>query len=192
MRKYLLLSCSLLLAACGSSSSSVSTRQPLGNPNGFVPVVEYADLQCPACKAAHSGVTKPLLEKYGNDIRFELKHFPLRSIHRYALDAAEAAECAADQGKFWEFIDIAYENQSDLDFDALLVWADELGLDTKSFESCWKSHAKKKVVLADYAEGRELGVGGTPTFFVDGTRVQGGFDTLSAAIEQALGGNQPL
>ena len=179
----------LLLSACSDDNgiSKESSRQPKGNPNGLVTVTEFSDLQCPACRAAHTKIVAPLLEQYGDVIRFEHKHFPLRSIHRYAMDAAEASECASDQGKFWEFIDISFENQQDMNHDTLVEWAEELQLDVAVFEKCWKSHAKKDVVLEDYKEGREAGVSGTPAFFVDGERIQTGFDTLSEAIEAKVG-----
>jgi protein-disulfide isomerase len=191
MKKLLTLSIvsTTLLVACGDGSD-VSTRPPKGNANALVVVEEYADLQCPACAAAHTQVTAPLLEKYGNDIRFEFNHFPLRSIHRFALDAAEMSECAADQGKFWEFVDLAYEKQKDLGLDAIMDWAEVIGLDTDKAERCWKSHSKRDIVLNDYKNGRDHDVAGTPTFFVNGQRVQTGVDTLGEAIDAALKGNQ--
>jgi len=168
-------------------------RTPKGSPNATVLVEEYADLQCPACAAAHAQVTTPLLEIYSDKIRFEFHHFPLRSIHRFALDAAEMSECAADQGKFWEFIDVAYKNQSELGFEALVDWAEVVGLDVDVAERCWKSHSKRDIVLNDYKEGRDRDVAGTPTFFVNGERVQTGVDTLGAAIEAAIqDGKMPL
>lgn len=193
MKKLLPLSLFIFLLAACNGGSTESTRPPKGNPNATVLVEEFADLQCPACRAAHAQVTAPLLEKYRSNIRFEYKHFPLRSIHRYALDAAEMSECAADQGKFWEFIDMAFENQDDLDHDALLAWVEALGLNKEQAERCWKSHSKRDTVLADYKEGRDRDVGGTPTFFVNGEQVQTGFDTLSDAIDAALkGSTMPL
>ena len=126
------------------------------------------------------------MEKYGNQIRYDHMHFPLRQIHRYSLDAAEASECAADQGKFWEYVDILFERQEDLSEEAFPAWAEQLGLDTDQFNKCMKSHLKRSAVLADYKVGRELGVGGTPTFFVNGTQVQSGVDTMSAAIDAEL------
>ncbi|MBT5236970.1 thioredoxin domain-containing protein [Candidatus Peregrinibacteria bacterium] len=191
MKKLLSLSIlsTSLLVACGGDSD-VSVRPPKGNANAVVIVEEFADLQCPACSAAHSQVTAPLLAKYSNDIRFEFNHFPLRSIHRFALDAAEMSECAADQGKFWEFVDIAYEKQKDLGLETLMDWAEVIGLDTDIAERCWKSHSKRDIVLNDYKEGRDRDVAGTPTFFVNGKRVKTGVDTLGAAIEAALKGNQ--
>ncbi|MBT4119477.1 MAG: thioredoxin domain-containing protein [Candidatus Peribacter sp.] len=181
-----LLSLCLFLTACGEVE--VSSRQPKGNPNASVLVEEFADLQCPACAAAHSRIVEPLLDKYGTEIRFEHKHFPLRSIHRFALDASEMSECAADQGKYWEYIDIAFTNQSDLSLDSIVEWAEALGLDADKAERCWKSHSKRDTVLADYKEGREREINGTPSFFVNGVRVETGFDTLSEAIDKALEG----
>lgn len=175
----------LTLVACGGSSTETS-RLPKGNENAAVVVWEFADLQCPACRGAHSQISQPLVEKYGNNIAFHHMHFPLRSIHRYALDAAEASECAADQGQFWEFVDIAFANQDALSTDALTSWAKELGLDMTTFSSCLRSHEKRDAVLADYEKGREIGVQSTPSFFVNGQRVETGFDTISAAIDAEL------
>lgn len=180
----------LALAACVDTTglSEDSSRPPKGNSQAAVIVAEFADLQCPACRAAHTSVTKPLLEKYGPQVRFEFKHFPLRSLHRFAMEAAEAAECVADQGKFWEFVDLDYEKQQELTSDALRTWAASLKLDTALFERCLKSHIKRGTILADYEEGRSKGVAGTPTYFVNGKKVDTGFDTLSTAIDEALGG----
>jgi len=187
MRKRLtLLVLVLLLAGCTGGASKESSRVPMGNPNGAVTILEFSDLECPACRMAHAGAVIPLMEQYGKVVRLEYKHFPLRTIHRFAMDAAESSECAADQGKFWEFVDLAYEKQDDLSYDALLEWAGQLGLDVELFERCWKSHTKRSIVLADYEEGRSLNISGTPTFFVNGEKVQPGFDTLSAAVEKVL------
>ena len=187
MKRTLLLSTTLiLLAACTQGQSDVSNRTPKGNPNAAVVLTGYSDFQCPACSAAHISIITPLTEQYGNKIRFDFMHFPLRSIHRFALEAAEASECAADQEKFWEYADLAFENQSAMSADSFSAWARQLGLDMSTFDKCMKSHTKRETVLADYKIGRELGVGGTPTFFVNGRNVQTGFDTLSEAIEAEL------
>ena len=176
----------LLRAACSNDVPQASSRPPAGNPSGSVIVQVYSDIQCPACKSAHAGVVKPILQKYGEVVRLEYKHFPLRALHRFAMDGAESSECAADQGKFWEYIDIAFENQDEISYDSLVRWAEEIGLDGGILEKCWKSHSKRKIVLADYEEGRKLGVDSTPTFFVNGKIVKAGFDTVSEAIEGEL------
>ncbi len=186
MKKAFLL-LSVVLVSCAGGDVQTQ-RPPRGNPNAVVVVEEFADLQCPACRAAHPTIVKPLLEKYGQQIRFEFEHFPIRQIHRFALDLGEMAECAADQGKFWEYVDKVYEEQPELDEDMLLTWAKEVGVNTDTVEKCWKSHAKRKIVLAGYKDGRDRGVAGTPTFFVNGERVETDLEKISAAIEEALKG----
>jgi protein-disulfide isomerase len=173
MKKVILLS--LLLAACVSKQglSGESSRYPTGNPNSSILVEEFADLQCPACRGAHTTILKPLLQKHGSAIRYEFRHMPLRQIHAYAQEAAEAAECAADQGKFWEFVDDNYENQEKLARNDLVARAKKVGVaNVELFERCVKSRIKKNTVLGDYEEGRERGVSGTPTFFVNGEKVE--------------------
>jgi len=196
MRRTLLLGTILVgffLTACGVDTTGLSKDSsrlphPKSNANGAVLVEEFADLQCPACRAAHEKILKPIVEKYGSDIRYEFRHFPLRTIHRYAMDAAEAAECAADQGKFWDFVDMDFKKQSDLNNEAIEAWAKDLALDMDLFNRCTKSDIKKETILSDYAEGKERGVAGTPTFFVNTEKVDSGLDTIGAAIEKALKG----
>lgn len=180
----------LFLVSCGVDTTgltSESTRIPQGNPSALITVTEYADLQCPACKASHELINGPIISKYNGNIRFEFKHFPLQTIHQFALEAAEASECAADQGKFWPFIDLVYAQQDDLNSAQLQTWAKELSLDTALFDRCMKSHIKKDAVLADYNAGQAAGVNSTPTYFVNNTKVPSNtFEDITAAIEAAL------
>jgi protein-disulfide isomerase len=191
---FSVIAASLALVACvdttGLSAESSRTPHPKTNPAASVVVTEYADLQCPACRAAYSMVSEPLVEKYGTRIRFDFAHFPLQTAHPYALAAAEASECAADQGKFWEFVAIDFERQDQLSRDALDDWAQELKLDMDVFGRCTKSHIKRDEILASYNEGVEMGVQGTPTFFVNGVRVESTIDALSAAIDAQLAKTQ--
>lgn len=181
------------LASCGVDTTGISadsSRQPLGSPSAAVTVVEYGDLQCPACKSAHSLLTKPLIEKYGSRIRFEFRHFPLYTIHPYAMEAAQASECAADQGKFWEFLDLAYEHQENLKSTELRVWAAELLLEADLFDRCVRSGIKKGAVQTDIAAGEELKVNSTPTYFVNGQRLiikdlTNLDEAVAAALQQA-------
>jgi len=187
---FVALAALISLSACGVDTTGISpesSRRPEGAPTASVTVTEYADFQCPACKGAYELINKPLMEKYADRIRVEFKHFPLQGIHPFALEAAEASECAADQGKFWEFVDMNYTHQADLSSAALRDWAKELQLDTDLFERCLSSRIKKKTVLADYAEGEKLGVNSTPTYFVNGQKVGiGKASDLEAAVEAAL------
>jgi protein-disulfide isomerase len=185
------LTASLVLVSCvdttGLSAETSRGPHPDSNPNAVVTVQEYADLQCPACKTTEELVTKPLLAAYGSQIRFEYMHMPLSSIHRYAIAAAEAAECAADQGKFWEYVDTAYENQEQLNDAALEQWARELSLDMELFNRCMQSHIKRDLIQEEYDAAREAGIGGTPTFLVNGERVESTLNALSEAIEAKVG-----
>ena len=179
----------LALAACVDITglSSKSAKGPAGNANSTIVFTEYGDIQCPACQAAYELINKPLLAKYGKTVRFEFKHFPLKNLHRYAFEAAQASECAADQGKFWEFLDMAYQNQKLLSSVALRDWAKALKLDEALFDRCVSSGVKGDAVMADYNDGVKLKVDSTPSFFVNGTRVaQNTVEAASAAIEQAL------
>ena len=190
MRKLLLLAPLVVLAACVDTTGLTSTihtdAHPSTSDSALVTVTEYADLECPACRSAHSTLVKPLIAKYGTQIRYDFRHFPLSSIHRYAMESAEASECAADQGKFWEFVDLTYENQDELSSEALRDWAGELGLDAELFDRCVESHVKRKAIQASYDEGRAKGVQGTPTFYVNGQQTQANLEALSAAIDAAL------
>jgi len=191
MRKTLLAFSFLLLVSCVSKEglSAESSKPPAGNPQSSLLVEEFADLQCPSCKGAHTTLFKPLIEKYGSAIRYEFRHLPLRQIHAYAQEAAEAAECAADQGKFWEFVDDTYENQSRLGRKDLLARAEKVGVaDGKLFERCVKSRIKRDAVQREYQEGVKRGVSGTPTFFIAGEKVGSNtLEALSAMIEEQTG-----
>lgn len=195
MRLRSLLLCgslALFLGACGVDTSGLTAASskapdPKSNPGAFVTVIEYGDFQCLACKGGYEKLVQPLLAKFGSSIRFEFRQFPLTVIHQYAQAAAEASECAADQGKFWEFVDLAYIEQEKLSDDQLSIWAQTLGLDTDVFARCTASRIKKAAVKADVDEGIALGVEGTPTFFVNGQRVANTIVDLEQAITTAQG-----
>lgn len=156
-----------------------------GNPEATVTLVEYSDFQCPAC-ASFQPVVAELLAQYGNQIRFEYKHFPL-PIHNYAQQAAVAAEAASQQGKFFEFHDALFENQKEWSSSAtpqtfFVTYANELGLDVEKFKMQQNSSVLRDAVRADLADARELGLTGTPTFFLNGERMQ--FETFEDFITQ--------
>lgn len=186
----LLVTSALFLAACGVDTtglSAESSRPAMGTESALVTITEFGDFQCPACKAAHEILTTPLLQTYDGRVRFVFKHFPLQAIHPHALEAAMASECAADQGKFWQYFETIYTNQESLNSAALREWAAELDLDTELFDRCVRSGIKKKTVLADYAEGTSAGVNSTPTYFVNGNRITNNtIESISAAVDAAL------
>ncbi len=162
-----------------------------GNKKAKVTVVEYSDFECPFCGRFHPTV-KEALSKYGNDIRVVYRHFPLTSIHPTAVPSAEASECAAEQGKFWEFADKMFDNQTGLTSAYFSQVARDLGLNVSKFDSCVSSRKYKARVEADMASGNAAGVQGTPHTIVVGANgqqipVSGAqpFSVLEAAIQQA-------
>lgn len=141
-----------------------------GNPNAAVTVVEFGDFECPSC-GQDAPVVQQVLQRYGGEIRFFFRQFPLEQIHLNALYAAEASECAAEQGQFWPFEQKLYENQADLSEQAIDRYAGELGLDKTKFDQCLASRATENTVRQDVADAHALGVDRTPTFFVDGNKI---------------------
>ncbi len=143
----------------------------LGNPEATVTLVEYADLQCPACAAYHS-VIKEVIAEYGDRVQYVFRHFPLVSIHRNAVPAAEAAEAAGKQGKFWEMQDLLFERQTEWSGDGnaramFESYATELGLDGEQFKSDVSSAEVRDRVQANLREANTYRLSGTPTFILD-------------------------
>lgn len=135
-------------------------------------LVEYADFQCPYCATAAEEVRR-LQDMLGSRLRYEFRHFPLTEIHEHAQIAAEAAEAAGAQGKFWEMHDLLFDNQRDLEPPALLAYARKLGLDVRQFAEALDVERYVDAVQRDLESGARQGVRGTPTFFVNGQRHTG-------------------
>ncbi len=145
-----------------------------GNPDANLVVVEYSDFQCPYCSGAAEFLTG-LVERFPDDMYVVFRHFPLTSIHDKAVIAAEAAEAAGAQGQFWEMHDLLFERQGQWSQRAvgempevLAGYAEELGLDTAPFSRALKEGTYRERVEASFEEARELGLGGTPTLFING------------------------
>jgi len=169
-------------------SQPVSDRRDhIRNPSGAVTLVEYGDFQCPHCGRAHP-ILNELIERMGDDIRFVFRHFPLTQSHPDAQSAAEAAEAAAAQGKFWEMHDALYENQQALDPQNLSEYASDLDLNLPQFQLELAEHTHQPRVREDFMSGVRSGVNGTPTFFINGRRHDGAWDleSLMAAIEEEM------
>ncbi len=158
-----------------------------GNENSTVTLVEYSDFQCPAC-AAFQPVVAQILAENGDKIRFEYKHFPIPQ-HTYANQAAVAAEAAGQQGKFFEFHDLLFANQANWSSAKLpntffIQYASDLGLDIEKFKAQSNSSLLRDKVKKDALEGRELEITGTPTFFLNGNKME--FDSYQSFIEQVM------
>ncbi|MFH1174489.1 MAG: thioredoxin domain-containing protein [archaeon] len=159
----------VLLTACASYPDIVTPHPVLGNVNASVHVIEYSDMECPACRQAYATM-HVLLDKYNDSISFEYKHFPL-SQHRHSYKAAIAAECANDYGQYYAFLERAFTNP-DLDGTALKAHAILLGIPEQAFSACLSSATKQAVVDENVRSGIKLGITETPSFFVNGKNVK--------------------
>lgn len=164
-----------------------SSDHVLGRADAPVTLVEYGDFQCPTCKLAFPAV-KIVLQRFGAEIRFAYRHFPLEEPHPLALPAAEAAECAAAQGRFWEMHDVLFDNQPRFERHQLDEYARRLGLDMARFGAGLDAHEHVGKVRADQESGARSHVRGTPGFFVNGgiVDISFGMRSLFDAVERAL------
>jgi len=169
------------------SEQLVDDDPSIGPVDAPVTIVEFSDFQCPYCKSAAS-VVHQIIDTYGDSVRVVYRDFPLTSIHPHAQKAAEAAQCANDQGLFWEFHDIIFANQAAMAVDNLKQYAADLSLNSSTFDACLDSDKYKEEVLKDMQDGVNAGVGSTPTFFVGNEMVVGAvpFDNLKAVIDAQL------
>ena len=143
-----------------------------GNPDAPIELVEYGDYECPFCGQAYWSV-KAVQEALGDDLRFVFRNFPLAQVHPHALPAAQAAEAAGLQGRFWETHDTLFEHQDMLGETNLFRFAEALGLDMERFARDFASPEVAAKIRADFLSGARSGVNGTPTFFVNGERYNG-------------------
>ncbi len=167
---------------------AIDGRPYVGPDHAEVTIVEFTDYQCPFCGRHFRETLPQLLSEYEDSVKFVIRNFPRSSIHPFAQKASEAAECAFDQGKFWEYHDNLFENQAALDSASLKTYAEEIGLDSDAFNACLDSGANAERVLRDFRDGQSYGVTGTPTFFINGQRVVGAlpFRTFQSLIDAAL------
>jgi protein-disulfide isomerase len=161
-----------------------------GSQHAPVVLIEYGDFECPSCKVAIQ-TPKLLLERFPNRVRFIFRHYPLQEIHPHALLAAEAAEAAAAQGKFWEMHDLLYANQVHLKERDLHRYAGEIGLDLARYAAEMEDHIYLQKVREQTDGGRRSHIRATPTFFLDGVVQDTSFgmqslhDAVAAAVRRA-------
>jgi len=160
------------------------TRGPADAP---ITLVEFSDYQCPYCKSAE-GVVAQVLERYPTQVRLVFRHFPLDNIHPQARPAAEAAACAAEQGKFWEYHKVLFHESPKLGEAELGQYANQIGLDRAAFDACIAEKRHAAAIQADVAAGEKIGVAGTPAFYVNGLPVAGGrsLDQFATLIDGEL------
>src|SRR5262249_54625145 len=154
-----------------------------------VTIVEFSDFQCPYCKKSEETLGD-LLAKYKGRVKLAYLDFPLREIHPQAEQAAEAARCAGEQGKFWEYHDTLFADQSKLDEASLAERARNLKLDERAFQTCLAGGKFKNSVEADIQQGNKIGVAGTPAYFINGVFLSGAQPQaeFEKIIDQALTG----
>jgi len=161
-------------------------RPTRGLADAPIEMIEFSDFQCPYCLRANPTIAR-VLSTYGDKIRFTYRHYPLPS-HPNARPAAEAAQCANEQGKFWAYHDRLFAHPTELGPPELKQHAAAIGLDTAKFDACVDSHKYKADVDADVQTGAELGVDGTPAFFINGRMVSGAqpYEVFKRVIDEEL------
>lgn len=181
-------------AVVDPSQFAIRPANALGNDQAVITVIEFSDFQCPFCGRFQTTVAPMLLKQYVDTgkVKFVYKHSAF--LGQESVWAAQASECAADQGKFWEYHDLLFshqngENQGAFNKDKLIGFASELGLDMAKFEPCLTNDETLARVQADTQEGQRAGVRGTPTFFINGQPLVGAqpLQAFQQVIDKTLG-----
>lgn len=144
----------------------------LGPEEAPITIIAFSDFQCPYCASANQ-LIKEIMQEYPDQIRYVHRDFPLEEIHPDAFNAALAARCAGEQGKYWEMNDVLFSNQEDLSIENLNKQAEILNLEMDQFNNCLTTRKYENKILIDVQAGKEYGVSGTPTIFVNGYHVNG-------------------
>lgn len=179
-----------------TSSNSANTGKVTNHVKGQgkkgVTLVEYGDFECPACTAYYP-LVEQVFAKYQNDITFQYRNFPLRQIHQHAMVAHRAAAAADRQGKFWDMYDLLYKNHDTWAAESdptstFRGYAQSLGLDLTKYDSDFQSQAVNDEINADIAAGNALGVNSTPTFFLNGKKIDNPRDepSFEKVIQDAI------
>ncbi len=162
----------------------------IGPADAPITIIEFSDFECPFCTRWHQQVWPRLQEAYGDKIRLVYRDFPLYSIHPNAGPAAEAANCANEQGRFWEYHDLLFAAEQGLGREAYEAYATQLNLDLAQFKTCLDERRYESEVTADFEYARQLGIQSTPTFFINGVALIGAqpFEVFQEVIELELAG----
>lgn len=158
-----------------------------GPPNAPITIVEFSDFQCSYCKRVLA-VLNQVMERYPDQVKLAFRDFPINNIHPHAQKAAEAAHCAAEQGKFWEYHDLLFEKQEAIPNANHVEYAKALGLEVTSFQACLESRKYQEKVERNYADGMKAGVSGTPAFFINGRLLSGAqpLEAFKTVIDEEL------
>ncbi|MHB0989376.1 MAG: DsbA family protein [Bellilinea sp.] len=161
-----------------------------GPANAPITIIEFSDFECPYCQRWHAEVWKMLVAAYPSQIRLVYRDFPLYSIHPNAGPAANAAECANEQGKYWEFHDLLFSGAEKLGETAYQTYASALNMDLNAFQQCLDENRYEAEVTADFEYASSIGISSTPTFFINGVALIGAqpFEVFQEVIELELAG----
>lgn len=144
----------------------------LGPTDAPVTIIAFEDYECPYSGSVWR-TEKQIMQEFDGQVKFVYRDFPITSLHANAVTAAEAAECAGDQDEYWAMHDLLFSYQNTLDSDTIESAARSLDLDMQQFTTCLESHTHQAEVMADYLDGVQAGVSGTPTYFFNGIRIEG-------------------
>jgi protein-disulfide isomerase len=170
---------------------SVAGEPAKGSDEAAITIVKFEDFHCPFCKEIQPTFNE-LLSRYNGKVRLVHKDLPLETLHPQARQAAEAARCAHEQEKFWEYHDMLYANAPKANADNLKSYAKEIGLNIESFDRCFASRKYKMAVQKNLNEGAQLGLTGTPTVFINGREISGNLPlkAFEAIIEEEFAGTK--
>lgn len=162
----------------------------IGPADAAITIIEFSDFECPYCRKWHDEVYPLLMENFAGQVRLVYRDFPLSSIHQNASAAAQAADCANEQGAYWEYHDKLFSMERGLSSEAYQSYAQDLGLDISKFDECLQDEKYKDEVDADFEYAAKLGVRSTPTFFINGIALVGAqpFEVFQQVIEKELAG----
>ena len=169
---------------------SIDDDPILGPDDASITIIEFSDYECPYCRRWHQEVLPQLIEEYPDQVRLVYRDFPLTSIHANAVPAAVAANCAGEQDGYWEFNKLLFNSEQGLSTEAYQQYAEELGLDSDSFNECFESNRYEDEVMADFEFASQLGIRSTPTFFINGIALVGAqpYEVFKQVIDQELAG----
>lgn len=172
---------------------SIDDDPSLGPESAPITIIEFSDYECPYCQKWVVEVLPRLREKYGDQVRLVYRDYPLVGLHDNAAPAAEAANCANDQNRYWEYHDLLFSGEKGLNRQSYEAYAEALGLEMATFKDCLDNRTHQAEVEADYKYASELGVQSTPTFFINGLALVGAqpFEVFERVIEMELAGEIP-
>jgi len=164
-----------------------------GPANAPITIIEFSDYECPFCRKWHNEVWPRIKTEYGDRVRLVYRDFPLYGLHANAESAALAANCAGEQGKYWEYNDALFATTERFSRDTYELLAAQLSLDIDSFKTCLDEERYQKEIQADYQYAAELGISSTPTFFINGLALVGAqpYEIFKQVIDMELNGEIP-